>query len=93
VTIPSAYQTLAALAGTVALAFGAVNYFQPRAAAAAEKQEVQRTVEELRAELLLTRAKVLNAKENRTADEQIELELTLAQVKAIQAALAAKKGK
>lgn len=85
-TISDTAKNISAIAGVVILAFGAVNYFQTKADAAEQKQEVQKSVEQLRAELLLARIKELNAKKERTPDEQLELELNLAQVKAIQAA-------
>jgi hypothetical protein len=88
VNISDAYKTIGALAGTVVLAFGAVNVFQTRAAADEQKQQIQRSVEELRAEILLNRIAELNAKEAKeplTPAEKTERELLLAQVKALQA--------
>lgn len=87
-SISDAYKTLAALAGTVVLAFGAANYFQTKAAAAEAKQEVLKTVEQLRAEVLMNRITELNEKEAKTPltpAEKSERELLMAQVKQIQA--------
>jgi hypothetical protein len=86
VDIADAYKPMAAIAGAIVLAFGAANYFQTKAEAQEAKQEVQKTVEELRAEVLLQRIKVLNDKPVLTANEKTELDLNLKQVAAIQAA-------
>jgi len=85
VTITDTARNLSALAGVVVLAFGAANYFQTKAEAAEQKQQTERTVQQLRAEVLLVRVKQLNAKADLTPDEKLELELLIAQVRQIQA--------
>jgi hypothetical protein len=93
-TLSDTHKTIVAVVSIATLAVGGYKYFIPRAEAAeqiaAAKAEQQKSVQELRAELLLARVKELNAKKERTPDEQLELELNLAQVKAIQAEKVAK---
>lgn len=95
-------------AAIVLLALGAtgVTVFQTQKAAAADKaelkqevtksaQQVQQTVEQLRAEVLLQRVKALAEKESKeglTPSEKVERDLNLKQIEAIQAE-AAKKSK
>lgn len=86
--ITETHKTIAALAGTVALAFAAVGHFQTKAEAEEAKVEAKKSVQQLRAEILLQRVKDLSekeAKEGLTPIEKLERELNLEQVKAIQA--------
>lgn len=86
--ITETHKTIVALAGTVAIAFGAVGYFQTKAEADEAKKEAKQSVEQLRAEVLLQRVKALaekEAKEGLTPSEKVERDLNLKQVEAIHA--------
>lgn len=95
------HKAIVAAAGIAALTIGGYRYFLPRTEAAeqiaavkaeakATEQKVAKTVDQLRAEVLLARVKQLNEKAKLTEDEKLERELNVKQVMAIQAASVAK---